>query len=103
MGVISHGRATAKGAIELALELLGKGFDSVRIVSPDGTVWESPQFANCSSRTRGGQIPTGPKGENSNCTLVLPIRTPHARKCMIALEDGANCTLARRIESVKSP
>jgi hypothetical protein len=45
MGVISHGRATAKDAIELALELLGKGFDSVRIVSPDGTVWESPQFA----------------------------------------------------------
>ena len=44
-GVISHGRATAKEAIEFALEILGKGYHSVRIVSPDGRVWESPQFA----------------------------------------------------------
>ena len=35
-GVISHGRATAKEAIEFALEILGKGYHSVRIVSPDG-------------------------------------------------------------------
>jgi hypothetical protein len=44
-GVISHGRATAKEAIEFALEILGKGYHSVRIVSPDGRVWESPKFA----------------------------------------------------------
>jgi hypothetical protein len=44
-GVFSHGRATAKEAIEFALEILGKGYHSVRIVSPDGRVWESPQFA----------------------------------------------------------
>jgi hypothetical protein len=44
-GVISHGRATAKEAIAFALEILGKGYHSVRIVSPDGRVWESPQFA----------------------------------------------------------
>jgi len=39
MGVISHGRATAKEAIQFALEILGKGYHSVRIVSPDGRVW----------------------------------------------------------------
>ena len=44
-GVISHGRATAKEAVEFAWEILGKGYHSVRIVSPDGRVWESPQFA----------------------------------------------------------
>ena len=44
-GVISHSRATAKEAIAFALEILGKGYHSVRIVSPDGRVWESPQFA----------------------------------------------------------
>ena len=38
-GVISHGRATAKEAIQFALEILGKGYHSVRIVSPDGRVW----------------------------------------------------------------
>ena len=46
MGVISHGRATAKEAIAFALEILGKGYHSVRIVSPDGRIWESPQFPN---------------------------------------------------------
>jgi hypothetical protein len=45
MGVISHSRATAKEAVEFAWEILGKGYHSVRIVSPDGRVWESPQFA----------------------------------------------------------
>jgi hypothetical protein len=44
-GMISHGRATAKETIEFALEILGKGYHSVRIVSPDGRVWESTQFA----------------------------------------------------------
>ena len=39
VGVISHGRATAKEAIAFALEILGKGYHSVRIVSPDGRVW----------------------------------------------------------------
>jgi hypothetical protein len=45
VGVISHGRATAKEAVEFAWEILGTGYHSVRIVSPDGRVWESPQFA----------------------------------------------------------
>jgi hypothetical protein len=45
VGAISHGRATAKEAVEFAWEILGKGYHSVRIVSPDGRVWESTQFA----------------------------------------------------------
>ena len=44
-GVVSHGRATAKEAVDFVWEILGKGYHSVRIVSPDGRVWESPQFA----------------------------------------------------------
>ena len=62
VGVISHGRATAKEAIEFALEILGKGDHSVRIVSPDGRVGNPRNSLSCSLRTRGGQIPTGPKG-----------------------------------------
>jgi len=45
-GVISHGRATAEEAVEFAWEILRKGYHSVRIVSPDGRIWESPQFPN---------------------------------------------------------
>ena len=53
MGVISHGRATAKEAVDFAWKILGKGYHSVRIISPDGRVWESTQFAKLLAAYRG--------------------------------------------------
>jgi hypothetical protein len=41
---ISQRKATAKEAITLGLELMGKGFQSVYITSPDGVYWGPQQF-----------------------------------------------------------
>jgi hypothetical protein len=39
-----NAKATAKEAIPLGLELMGKGFQSVYITSPDGVYWGPQQF-----------------------------------------------------------
>jgi hypothetical protein len=41
---VSQPKATAKEAITLGLELMGKGFQSVYITSPDGVYWGPQQF-----------------------------------------------------------
>jgi hypothetical protein len=37
---VSHRKATAREAIETALVIIGRGFSTVHIASPDGEFWQ---------------------------------------------------------------